>query len=440
MDVDAQYGIKNKNWYPCFKDPKIEQDFMQEFNFQGLKTGRIGIIIILVVWMGFAWFDLHLSGIERSSVLFFRLVVVTPLFLIILAALYTKYAGAIYQMLAPVTIFIIAGGVYYVVKFFDFQVISQSIGYELPLSDADGKSLFIFFWLLVIFMGTMIARLNIMSSVLSGLIIIFVNILSIFNYQPSAIIVIIFVPFLITTLFVVWVGALHVQQLSREHYRAAKLLAFSMQKSESLLLNILPVQIAERLKKTPGTIADGFSHVSVLFADIVSFTKLSEHYQPDIIVQILNQIFSRFDAISKQYGAEKIKTIGDAYMLAAGIPEASTDHCKIVADCALDMIEAAKDFLDPEGNLIQIRIGIHTGPAIAGVIGTHKFSYDIWGDTVNTASRMESHGDVNRIQVTMEIYNILKDNFIFEQRDEIMVKGKGKMNTWWLTGRRNAPI
>ena len=122
-------------------------------------------------------------------------------------------------------------------------------------------------------------------------------------------------------------------------------------------------------------------------------------------------------------------------MLAAGVPEAQTNHCAVVADCALEMVAAAENISDPSGNPIQIRVGIHTGPAIAGVIGTHKFSYDLWGDTVNTASRMESHGYAGRIQVSREIYESLKDAYVFEPRDEVIIKGKGRMQTWWLTGR-----
>ncbi|MBW1642935.1 MAG: adenylate/guanylate cyclase domain-containing protein [Deltaproteobacteria bacterium] len=440
MNADAQYEIKNKNWFPCFKDAEIERDFMREFNLEALKSGKIGVVIILTVWVGFAWFDMHLIGHGKSSALFFRLAVATPLFFIVLAGLYSKYANVIYQIVVLLLLFIIQCSIYQVVKYYDFQVITESLGYELPLSGADGKYLFVFVWLLVIFMASMIARLNILQSILSGLSFIFVSLLSVFYYHPSVIIIIIIVPFLITTLPIVWIGSLHVQQYARENYRATKLLTKSKLESESLLLNILPVQIADRLKKTPGTIVDGFKHVTVLFADIVGFTKLSEQHRPESIVHMLNRLFSKFDTISKQYGAEKIKTIGDAYMLAAGIPEATTNHSAIAADCALDMIKETEKLSDPDGNSIQIRIGIHTGPAIAGVIGTHKFSYDLLGDTVNTASRMESHGDAGKIQVSEEIYKILQSEFIFEPRDEIKVKGKGLIKTFWLKGRRGALI
>ncbi|MCI5224051.1 MAG: adenylate/guanylate cyclase domain-containing protein [Candidatus Electrothrix sp. AR4] len=436
MNVDAQYEINNMSWCPCFQDSGIERQFIQEFNLEALKAGRIGFCIILAVWVGFFWFDLYLNELERLSVLFFKFFIVTPLLLLVLAALYSKYAVTRYQIIVTLGLFIIEASLYLAVKLVNFQVICQSMGLELPLENTDGKYLFVFTWLLVIFMGSMIVRLNTLQSVLNGLVVIFLNVLLLLNYHPSTIIIIISSPFLIATVSVVWIGSLHIQQCARQNFRIAKLLAHSMQESESLLLNILPVEIATRLKKTPGTIADGFNNVSVLFADIVGFTKLSECCQPAVIVKMLNQIFSNFDKISKKYGAEKIKTIGDAYMLAAGIPKAQINHCNIVAHCALEMIKAVKSFPDPNGNLIQIRIGIHTGPAIAGVIGTHKFSYDLWGDTVNTASRMESHGNAGKIQVTSELAKMLEKKFVLEPRNEIEVKGKGKMQTFWLIGHR----
>lgn len=434
MNSDDRYEIKNKNFHPHFKDSKVEYEFMAEFNFEALKAGRIAYFIVLFVWVGFSFFDMHLNDQARSSTLFFRLLVVTPFLLVMLGLLHSKYAVRLYQMISLFILFVIEISIPYVVKFYDFQELVRSMGYELPMNNADGKCIFIFIWLLVIFMGSLVARLNIVKSVLNGLLILFLCGVIVFNYQPSFIFVIIGIPFLVSTLLVVWIGTIHIQQYARQNFRTAKLLAHSMQESEDLLLNILPVQIANRLKNSPGTIADGFNHVSVLFADIVGFTKLSGHYKPDAIVKMLNRIFTRFDQISNQYGAEKIKTIGDAYMLAAGIPEVSTNHCETVAHCALDMIDAMASVSDPDGNPIQIRIGIHTGPAIAGIIGTHKFSYDIWGDTVNIASRMESHGTAGKILVTDQIAKVLENDFILMPHKEIEVKGKGKMETFWLTG------
>jgi adenylate cyclase len=209
------------------------------------------------------------------------------------------------------------------------------------------------------------------------------------------------------------------------------------EESETLLLNILPSPIALRLKTGERAIADKFDSVTVLFADIVGFTRLSAQTSPERLVQGLNAIFAQFDALAQRYGLEKIKTIGDAYMVAGGLPEKSDDHCERVCCFALDIHEAIKEetFRTATGEIVQLRIGIHTGEAIAGVIGTSKFAYDLWGDTVNTASRMESHGEAGRIQVTEDVYEALKNKFAFEERGEIEVKGKGAIRTWFLVGR-----
>jgi len=205
-------------------------------------------------------------------------------------------------------------------------------------------------------------------------------------------------------------------------------------KSERLLLNVLPKAIAARLRDTHVTIADGFDEVTVLFADIVDFTTMSAGAAPAEIVGLLNELFSRFDQLADHHGLEKIKTIGDAYMVAGGIPVARDDHAEAVAEMALDMVAEIDGRRD--GRRLQLRIGIDTGPVVAGVIGLRKFIYDLWGDTVNTASRMESHGLPGGIQVTDRTFQRLCDRYRFEERGTVQVKGKGEMRTWLLVGRR----
>lgn len=207
------------------------------------------------------------------------------------------------------------------------------------------------------------------------------------------------------------------------------------EQTERLLLNILPETIANRLKKQPGNIAENFTDVSVLFADIVGFTEISSKLSAIQLVNLLNQIFSAFDRISECYGLEKIKTIGDAYMVVGGLPKRRLDHAYAIACMALDMQNAIKIFNTDNHQNFNIRIGIHSGSVVAGVIGIKKFAYDLWGDTVNIASRMESHGLIGKIQVSKATYNLLRDKFIFEARGEIEVKGKGKMATYLLIGK-----
>lgn len=207
--------------------------------------------------------------------------------------------------------------------------------------------------------------------------------------------------------------------------------------AERLLLNILPPSIAMRLKQAQTTIADSFPTATVLFADIVDFTALASATAPEEIVSLLNGIFSTFDQLVDHYHLEKIKTIGDAYMVAGGLPRPQADHIDATANLALDMLVAIQQFRSQDGQPLTLRIGIHTGPVVAGVIGTRKFSYDLWGNTVNIASRMESQGKAGAIQVTEEVYQALAAHYDFKPRGNIHIKGKGMMPTYWLLGRKN---
>ncbi|MCL1473739.1 adenylate/guanylate cyclase domain-containing protein [Argonema antarcticum] len=215
-----------------------------------------------------------------------------------------------------------------------------------------------------------------------------------------------------------------------------KQLKSEQEKAEHLLLNILPSAIAERLKKEESIIADSFAEATVLFADIVGFTKLAARTSPVELVSLLNQIFSAFDRLVELHGLEKIKTIGDAYMVVGGLPTPRPDHAVAVAEMAIDMQEAIKQFNVANNVDFSIRIGINTGPVVAGVIGIKKFIYDLWGDTVNTASRMESHGLAGCIQMTEATYKCLKDKFDFENRGVIQVKGKGDMTVYLLLAKK----
>ncbi len=203
-------------------------------------------------------------------------------------------------------------------------------------------------------------------------------------------------------------------------------------KSERLLLNILPEPVADRLKAGENIIADYFSEVTVIFADLVNFTELTSEKEPEQIVGMLNQIFSRLDLIAQKHGLEKIKTIGDAYMAVGGLPTERQDHAEAVARFALDLSAEISRFDSTFGHPLAVRVGIDTGPVIAGIIGRNKFIYDLWGDTVNIASRMESSGVPGEIQVSESTWRKLKDNFQLRERGRIDIKGKGPMNTWIL--------
>jgi guanylate cyclase len=209
------------------------------------------------------------------------------------------------------------------------------------------------------------------------------------------------------------------------------------EKSEALLVNILPEPIAARLKAADQTIADHFDATSILFADVVDFTPLSQRLSPAEMVDILDRLFSHFDALVERHGLEKIKTVGDCYMAAAGVPDPHRDHARRAALLALDMREAVATSAVAGREGLELRIGINSGPVVAGVIGRKRFLYDLWSDAVNTASRMESHGTPGEIQITRETYELLKDEFVCRRRGTIPVKGKGEMETWYLVGSRS---
>ncbi|HET6639849.1 MAG TPA: adenylate/guanylate cyclase domain-containing protein [Gemmatimonadota bacterium] len=223
-------------------------------------------------------------------------------------------------------------------------------------------------------------------------------------------------------------AAYTIERYARSGFLYEREAAHERERSERLLLNILPAPIAERLKESEGPIADHHAEATILFADIAGFTAMSTRMPADELVTMLNAVFTGFDQLARRHGVEKIKTIGDAYMAVAGLPEAVADHVERIADLALDMLAHSS---------LAIRIGIDTGPVVAGVIGESKFIYDLWGDAVTTASRMESHGVPGGIQVTEAVRNRLADRYDLVERGEIEVKGRGTMRTWLLEGRRD---
>ena len=223
---------------------------------------------------------------------------------------------------------------------------------------------------------------------------------------------------------------------AKQRQDALTALQIAQDQAETLLLNVLPRPIAERLKAEPETIADQFPSASILFADVVDFTRRSEKLTPAEVVGILDHLFSHFDMLAERYAVEKIKTIGDAYMVAAGVPSPRADHARALALMALDMVDAMRS-RDGVAHLdLEVRVGINSGPVVAGVIGRKRFLYDLWGDAVNIASRMESSGTPGRIQITRATYDLIADEFVCEPRGTISVKGKGEMETWYLLDRR----
>jgi adenylate cyclase len=223
----------------------------------------------------------------------------------------------------------------------------------------------------------------------------------------------------------------------RDTARAEAVMEAQYDRSEALLENMLPASIAERLKEPDrGVIADKYDDASVLFADIVGFTERASAMQPADVVRALDRLYGAFDALVDQHRLEKIKVSGDSYMVVSGVPRPRPDHAQALADYALEMADVAAGLKDPHGRPVPLRVGMACGPVVAGVVGSRRFFYDVWGDAVNVASRMESTDSVGRIQVPEAMYARLKDEFVLQERGHIDVKGKGPMRTWYLIGRK----
>ena len=223
----------------------------------------------------------------------------------------------------------------------------------------------------------------------------------------------------------------------REIVRAEAAMELEYERSEALLANILPASIADRLKDPArNIIADKYDDASVLFADIAGFTERASDMEPDQLILFLDRLYGDFDALVDKHGLEKIKVSGDSYMVVSGVPQPRADHVEALAALALDMAEAASLLKDSRGDALPLRIGLASGPVVAGVVGSRRFFYDVWGDAVNVASRMETTDSIGRIQVPEDVYRRLKDDFVLQERGVVEVKGKGRMRTWYLIGRK----
>jgi adenylate cyclase len=224
----------------------------------------------------------------------------------------------------------------------------------------------------------------------------------------------------------------------REIRRARTAMEAEYDRSETLLTNILPATIAERLKDpSRNIIADKYDDASILFADIAGYTKRASDTTPSELVRFLDRLYTDLDALVDLHGLEKVKTSGDSYMVVSGVPQPRDDHMEALACLALDITEAVADLKDPQGREVPLRIGLAAGPVVAGVVGARKFFYDVWGDAVNVAARMETTDVEGRIQVPQNVYERLKHAFVLEERGEVDIKGKGLMHTWYLVGRRD---
>ena len=416
-------------WSLKFKDAWLERRFQDEYFDTNLQYIRIATILGAITWAAFgplAPLVVQKGSLARDAVIRYGLGV--PTGLVSFALTYLPNYRRIWQ---PVlTGAILLSGVVWVMHRALVDAPRPDWGY------AGNMVILIFAYIL--------SRLQFRYSVLIGVaLIVMYNVGSLFIIRESTDNVIFGDYFLLLTAFIGSVGAYVLERSTRLLFVRERELDRERGRSEGLLRNILPEQIADRLKQRDpamehGVIAQAYGEVTVVFADLVEFTKQSGTTDPPEIVAVLDDVFTRFDAIAERCGLEKIKTIGDAYMAVAGVPEPREDDVEVAAQMALAMRDEIAEMRWPSGDQMRVRIGMATGPAVAGVIGQSKFAYDLWGDTVNTAARMESNGIPDEIQVSEAIYQRLGDRFLFSDVHVVNLKGKGPTAARFLLGKNGS--
>ncbi|MDB4993459.1 MAG: adenylate/guanylate cyclase [Myxococcaceae bacterium] len=412
-----------------FDDPRLEALYQQDIFERVRLFTRFSLTIATVVYLAYGVHDALVVPAVHQLAWALRYGLFGPVGLAVIAFSYSRWYERFHQ---PAMLL--------------FGLSTNIVVIFIGAAEAPAAGFFIYtsYSVLFVVLGPFLSKMNVATQSFYTLstCVLFMVVERTMVHGPTEI----FLSIATTILAVGGIGAIAAWQLevqSREAFLARgiirdqyKALDLEKGKSDALLLNILPAAVAERLKEDGESIADGFAQVTVLFSDIVGFTKMSDRLTPAELVRRLNAIFSAFDALADRFGVEKIKTIGDAYMVAGGLPDHKADHAEAIAEMALEMRTALENLKSVLGEAISIRIGIHTGPVVAGVIGKKKFIYDIWGDTVNTASRMESHALPGTIQVSEDTFKLLSSKFALTARGEIDVKGKGPMKTWFLEGRR----
>lgn len=406
--------------------PDLERAFRADFFEKSVPIQRAAVITGVVVYGLFAVLDAWAPAETRNALWLIRgtvIVILLGLFAVSFTPLYAPW----FQLIGSIGLFSVSAGI---------------IATQLLTSETDfGYSLFIASMMLAAMATFTLVRLRFTYATSVGWLMFALYIgVSLWRGTASSLMTFITsVFFLVVTNIMGMLVAYFTELYLRRDFLQRQMLEQERAKSEHLLLNILPGLVAERLKKGE-IIADHFDNASVLFADIVGFTPLSATLPAEKVVTLLNEVFTAFDHLATRYNVEKVKTIGDAYMVVSGVPEECADHAVRLAAMGLEMCHEMHRLRQHWGADVQIRIGIHSGPVVAGVIGLKKFIYDLWGDTVNTASRMESSGVPSRVQVSEATYHLLKDQFSFEPRGVITVKGKGEMRVYLLNQSPNPSI
>lgn len=422
---DWLYPYVNKLRFP----DDIEAQFREDYHANTISTTRFAMVLGIVLYSVFGVLDIYAAPISRNILWFIRYAIVVPFFIFLLVISYSKRYQKYIQFLVCLGV-VVAG----------WAVIA---GITIT-REAEFANRFYFSGLLLVCMWAYgLSRLQFRYAVLANLII-FVG------YEYSNIVIkqrletetgtVIFILhnfFFLGANVIGMFTSYYLERYTRQDFLQKYTIEAQRDQADDLLYNVLPESIAERLKQNRETIAEEFTSASVLFADIVNFTPISARFGPREVVDMLNEVFSLFDELVDKHGVEKIQVAGDAYMAAAGVPNPRPDHAKVIAQLALDMLDSVRnaEFLGGK-HPIEIRIGLNTGSLIAGVIGRRKYFYALWGDMVNIASRMQSHGTSGKIQMTREMYELVKDDFECEYIGKINIKGKGLMEAWHLLAKK----
>jgi adenylate cyclase len=408
---------------PQFADPKIERQYRDARLENRLTTLKVTITAGVFISMVFAALDL-LTLHDASLPLFYVHIIGTVTLLVFLAAASLRKPNRWIELLC------FGAMITQIVLLTTMLALSSSVSmsYYQPTE----------LWIALGVASFVVCGGSFVDGLVLALCTVCAFFASVTLLHPEAPLVLGFhFAWLSTTLGLVAIGTFVLDRMQHLAWWQARELLIAEEKIRSLLHNVLPPSIAARKLAGESVISDRFSEASVLFADLVDFTPLSAQLESTQVVNMLNDLFSRFDRIVARHGLEKIKTIGDCYMAVGGIPHTIPEHLNRMAEAALQMLDEATQVRAPDGTKLAIRIGMHTGPVCAGVIGESKFIFDVWGDTVNVASRMESHGAAGRIQVTEAVHTALLDKYHFAGPMTINVKGKGPSQTWFLSGRRS---
>ena len=407
----------------------IERQFRTDYYRSTRSSSRIALVLGLFLYSLFGILDLYAVPISKDIVWVIRYLIVAPVTVLVLITSYLDLFQRYLQALMCAAVAVSGLGIVAMIAI---------------TREAEVGNRFYFSGLILISMWAYgLLRLRFWYAVLANVIIVAgyeyatIGIKQLLASETGTVIFIMHNFFFLGANVIGVFMSYTLERYSRREFLQKLTIQQQRDQSDKLLFNILPERVAEQLKQNDGVIAEEFDSASVLVADIVNFTPMSASFDPHAVVNMLNELFSRFDELVDKYDVEKIQVAGDGYMVAAGVPKPRPDHASVLARLALDMLEYVRgvEFL---GGLhqIEVRIGLNSGPLIGGVIGRKKYFYAIWGDTVNTASRMESHGKSSRIQITCATYELLKDDFECEYMGEIHVKGKGQMEVWHLIGEK----